>query len=464
MDSFQMETEAFLSCIAPWQDGYTFCRILLLAVRDGSEFKIVNGVLIVRADALAEKPRIHETRSVFAGQFDIEGGLTAVRQVIDEIGNGQLLIGGRKFVFPLPANGRPSAYFEFLNPVGLPDGRRLTSLKLSGASRFPFFNQARLDWELRSHNVPMDGLSEAAFEIGIPLAGDSCSFEVTAIPVAFLDAHSAINGATASISLLCASALDVAKVTLGYKVFHNRAVIERGTRVSPDFEWTMQGQMRRGTLTMAVPNGAMVHCFPTYNGEAQQRYWIVDPHAIPNARRAAYAVFDRELQTLRDFLSESREDKKSPQHDFENGVAVLLYLLGFSAINLGGIPRLQDAPDAIVTSPQGHYAIVECTLGLPDRDDKLTKLFKRSQDLRGALDRAGLSQKKLLPVIVTALPRTTVPKIEAEKAQELGIALVTSEDINSVLERSMFGELADVLYAEFSQSIETTAQLDLQQI
>ena len=80
----------------------------------------------------------------------------------------------------------------------------------------------------------------------------------------------------------------------------------------------------------------------------------------------------------------------------------------------------------------------ECTTGHPDRDDKLSKLFTRAQGLRGTLDKSGLQQKRILPVLVTALARSEIPQTEIDKAAQMKIALVSREDLESLLLRVDF--------------------------
>jgi hypothetical protein len=175
---------------------------------------------------------------------------------------------------------------------------------------------------------------------------------------------------------------------------------------------------------------------------------MADPSSLPNARKAAYALFDRDLEVLRDYLWENSQPRKNPQRDFEDGVATLLFVLGFASVNMGGIQRLQDAPDCLCCTPSGDYAIVECTTGHPDRDDKLSKLFTRAQGLRGTLDRSGLQERRLLPVLVTAMGRPEIPQTELDKAAQMKIVVVCREDLESALQRADFGESADRIFAD----------------
>ena len=219
--------------------------------------------------------------------------------------------------------------------------------------------------------------------------------------------------------------------------------------------------MSLGHFELAVPDGAVVQAFLSYNGETQQQYWMMDPSSLPNARLSAYSLFDKDLEVLRDFLFEASQPRKNLQRDFEDGVAALLFVLGFSNVNIGGMQRLQEGPDGLCCTPSGDYGIIECTTGHPDRDDKLSKLFRRAQALRGVMDRAGLQQRRLLPVLVTALARNEIPAAELTKAAEMKIAVVCKEDLEAALQRTTFGENADRIYAQAIANLNAGGQLPL---
>ena len=112
--------------------------------------------------------------------------------------------------------------------------------------------------------------------------------------------------------------------------------------------------------------------------------------------------------------------------------------------------------------PSGDYAIVECTTGHPDRDDKLSKLFTRAQALRATMDRAGLQQCRLLPVLVTAFARNEIPAAELTKAAEMKISVVCKENLEATLQRATFGENAERIYAEALANLNAGGQLPLE--
>lgn len=87
--------------------------------------------------------------------------------------------------------------------------------------------------------------------------------------------------------------------------------------------------------------------------------------------------------------------------------------------------------------------------------------FTFAQVLRAAMDRGGLQHRRLLPVVVSALARKDVPPAEIEKAEQMKIALVFRDDLESALQRSMFGENAADLYAQALAGTTGSGQLSL---
>ena len=116
-------------------------------------------------------------------------------------------------------------------------------------------------------------------------------------------------------------------------------------------------------------------------------------------------MFDSDLEILKKLLLSPENDKSQM---FELGVSTLFSLLGFSVCNYGRAPKLQDGPDVIAIAPSGNVGVVECTVGLLDRNDKLAKLVQRSMLIRQKLDHANYSYLQLQAVIVTPLARQEV--------------------------------------------------------
>jgi len=392
------------------------------------------------------------------GRVDLSGGADAAYRLVTELEKGVVSIGGREYRFPL---GSPTlANFEPFHPFGFSDGRRLTSVRVTGGSRGMFFDRQRLDWQLKAATTPMDGLIDMVGEIGIAVPdGELCQFELVALNVVQFDPASRLENGKARIFLRASPALDRSKIRLGYKSSLGARVV-RKSHGGDELEWREESGIAHALHEVDLDAGSLIHAFVSYVNEAQQQFWIIDPTALPNPRRAAYEAFDPGLAILRDcLLVDSMQRNKPASRDFESSISLLASILGFNCIYFGNVPKLQDGPDMILVSPRGDYVILECTI--LQIDEKLTKLFTRVQMLRARLDRAGLQSRRLLPVVATAMKRANIPSADLNRAAQIGISVVTHEDLEDALNRAAFSEAASNLFEEGIANISGGGQLSL---
>jgi hypothetical protein len=186
----------------------------------------------------------------------------------------------------------------------------------------------------------------------------------------------------------------------------------------------------------------------------QHYWWVTDPAATQNPRRAAYEVFDPEFSVLREFLS--RQGRGQNARDLEFGVAWLMWMLGFSVASLGSTGKTQDFSDVIATTPNGHFAVVECTTGQLRADNKLPLVVERATALRRNVERSNNRHLRVLPVMVTSKLRDEV-RADLAHAQQLGVVVLTREDMEAALEqRTRFMPDADAIFAEAERSLSSS--------
>ena len=112
---------------------------------------------------------------------------------------------------------------------------------------------------------------------------------------------------------------------------------------------------------------------------------------------------------------------------------------GFCGCSASAWPSLaarhetQDAADLIATTPNGHFAVIECTTGLLKADNKLPLLYDRSQAVRRALETSAHNQLRVLPMIVTTKSREEIMP-DLEQAERLGILVLSREKLEGMLE------------------------------
>jgi hypothetical protein len=448
MNEWSNKVEQLKQSIDDWRSAYQHPRLSLVAVKKGAEYFVLAGQLALRTDQLATPAAMYDFDDAFGCAADLSGIDEAFR-LLDAIRAGQFVFKDRRFVFP--PGDVPAAVFEFLHKAGSQDGRRLTAIRLLGATLRTQFDRQRLDWQLKAASPPMESIDDLALECGIRLPDEVCTFECVALNVITIAANSSVVGTKATIRLVASDALDLRNVRLGYKVFHKgghttRALIEGG-RLS----W-QEGPPSHSVAAYEfdVPPNAVIHAFASYGREAQQKYWVLNPVSTNNPRLAVFAHIDKELRVLEAILNPTGEDRReATTRQFEAAVGVLSTLVGFSAISLGkSIPQLQDAPDHILVSPAGDFVVLECTTSHIDKNDKLTQLFGRAKQIRAVLNEGGFQSKRLLATLVTALAEEEIAQSDLEKARQLGISVITKQDLRDTLRRARNGESAQQMFEE----------------
>ena len=307
-------------------------------------------------------------------------------------------------------------------------------LTISGRHRDTIFDLNAVDWELRGAAMPYQNIHDLLSQYRMAL-GSGPSWIEASLPAAVeVDFSLTVKGTTATIGVLTSRDLDPSKVSLGYAVLSNGSVVTRSQIGGDSLDWREDGNLIRGQTEIEVPNAAIVHCFAGYAGKAQHYGYIVDPDNHQNARRSAYELFDRNLDHLREILNRPA-GKGARSDDFESAISWLLWILGFSSATLGLTPLLKEAPDIIATTPNGRYAVVECTMGLLKAENKLAKVVARANQVRDQLGKSGYAYLAVLPVMVTSLSKSDI-EAELPQAAAHGVYVVTREEIEGALTSS----------------------------
>ena len=112
----------------------------------------------------------------------------------------------------------------------------------------------------------------------------------------------------------------------------------------------------------------------------------------------------------------------------ERGVAILFHVLGFDAVSYAR--GFGDSADIVAFSPnRGPVFVIECTAGVLNSKDKLSKLVLRARDLG---EKASGQEVRL--VVVTTLKRSQVSESNKDDARKDGIIVVTSDDFPRLLQ------------------------------
>jgi hypothetical protein len=335
-----------------------------------------------------------------------------------------------------PGSNSVSAHFakypqNFYTPIVHP--LRLT---LSSGSHVFANRQAEFQSDLRANVFPYDSISELASELNLyPLRWDVCSLDVTAHAAVAVDFNGRVQDGSARLAIRVAKGVDIKHARLGYRVQSADAkTVERRSLDSSELNWADDGEfVQVGEIQVTVPPSTIVQCFASYKGRWVHQGWIADPDTAVNLRRAAHEVFDPNLEGTRKSLFDAKLLKQDAR-TLEAGVGNLLFMHGF-AVNPLSSHFTAEAADLLAFTPLGHVAVVECTVGAIDNKGKLSKLLARSGALVEKLKQTGNPHLKVLPVMVTTLPRAALADIDLASAK--GVLVVSLEDLQRWLEETL---------------------------
>jgi hypothetical protein len=458
--TFDLHSEAnlnnFLDAISPWESGYQNNSFAYVAVRRAEGFVIAQGMLWLHPSVSQIPFTTFESENVRAGHFKLSEVGKTFRDMIQDLGGGKVSTPQGQLLFPLVPPGH-KASFTPLHPSALQSQSRVNVLKITGYRQPLTSGPSVLDWELRSSAVPFDSVQELLQEYGLGgLFTESITVEVVATAVVGFDGDvSKVTGEKARIVIRLANTLDTNNATVGYREI-NQGKINRGVLRGAQFNWTQSDRMQIGRFDLDVRKASILHCYAIYNNVAQTHWYISDPTTSQNPRRVIVESFDSGLSILVEFL-ERTHARGHEARDFEVAVAWLFWMLGFSTVHLGSTTRTQDFSDLVLTTPQERIAIVECTTGLLKADNKLPKLVARYATLRQRLDKSSNGHLKLLPVMVSPLPRLEL-QADLEQAEKLGVLVLAREELDQLIRSTVIPSNPDELFLEAEKRLRTVQE------
>lgn len=440
---------AFFSSIASWRSAYRSARLHVLASRSGADLTVIAARIYLDAGLEQIVQRHFRSGSLEAFQWEIPQSELAVEGLVKsmvEPGGLYLSEFGR---LRLPSDHIHQVFAAppaLLHPEGLNSGNRLAVLTIQGAIRTQLLPQPDTDWRLKAADKPFDSVLELCNEFGLgALSGDRVSIEVVARTAVEVLARSEVKGTLASLGISMAATLDKAKAKIGYRVLEGGKVTARGSLSGADLTWQVEGGAAVGTTQLNIAAGALVQCIASYEGQAHQVQWRVDPSFFQNPRAAVLSLVDSSQQTIRSYLQPDLPPRGKAAEDFEAAVGWLMWAVGFSMATFGTNSKTKDAFDMVAVSPKGDFVVVECTLGLLRADSKLSKLAARTASVREALDASNMKHLRVLPVIVTAMTTDQV-KADVAQAEEVGILVLTKENLDEAFNERLRFPNADSLF------------------
>jgi hypothetical protein len=445
----------FFAAIAPYEAAFRHVGFSYLAVRFGSHFAMLRGRIFLNTAPLAPAPPHFESPHVRAGHYALTDLDFDVRGLINQLLTGSLKTPHGDLLFAVASGGHHGASFQPFHPDGLLNQQRFNVLTLI-AGETENICQPEIDWEIKAASRPYDGLQELANEFSLgQLVQRPPYVEAVAFNVAAIDLRkSKVAGTNADIHVLTAKGLSRDRVTLGYRAYVPGSATTREVVSGATMQWTEEFQADCGHITLQIPPAAALNCTVSYAGIAQHHFWLGDPERAQNPRRAVYEAFDPKLATLSATIANA-QGRGEDARDLESAVAWLLWMLGFSIAHLN-TRRTRDPADLLLTTPSGHFAIVECTTGLLKAENKLSLLHERAEAARRGLAASNSAHLRLIPVMVTSKTRADITP-DLETADKLGILVMTRESLESAMNRTLTHPNPDQMYEEAERSIREAA-------
>lgn len=455
------QVSSFFEAIAAWRIGYVHNTFSYVAIRVGDNFTIVQCRIFLSGEISEGYPFSHfKSENVRAGQYRLADLGFEAEELLSHAIEGKIKTPDGDLYFPFNPHSAVGYIYNTLHDEGLSTNRRLGVLTILGRQLDLRPRQPHLDWELKAAKTPYDTLQELMYEYRLgALRPDVVTLDVVALTIMVVDLDTRVIGTRAELAVKMVSGLAPQKASLGYRVIGGGSTV-RGSLDGAALNWSLvDGGIRRGTQEISVPSAAVVHCYATYAGTVHSQGWIADPSVSQNAKRSAYEAFDPQLENLKTFIE---KQGRGNARDLEAGVAWLLWMLGFSPAHLGGTAKTQEAADLLVTTPKGHFAVIECTTGLLKADNKLPLLIDRTEAVRGRLTASNNQHLQVLPVIVTSKTRMEV-RADLEQAEKLGILVVTKSDLAEGLNRTIVRQDPDGIFDDALEQIRAAAAKHNQQ-
>ncbi|MGD9656458.1 MAG: hypothetical protein AB7U61_02290 [Methylocystis sp.] len=441
----QKYVDDFFSLVDQLKDGLREEIFSFVAIRAEDGFRLVQARLLLLANDSEAPLSVFNSENVRAGRYRLSDLGCDCRQFVEQLLSGELRTPDRVLSFPGNNADQYGTTYTPFHPDGLLTQSRISVLKILGKEMVQI-QQPDFDWEIKASDTPYDGLQDLMLAHGLgPLSGPTNNVEVAAFNVLYVDAQkSLVDGDKAHIHVRAGPGINTENVKIGYRVNSKGEIVTRASIPHGEIKWSKDSRGLHGEARIDVPPAAVVNAVVSYCGIAQNHFWFGDPNAFQNPRRAVYEAFDPGLATLKELLSNVKG--KGDARQFESVIAWLLWMLGFGVNHLN-TPNMSDAVDLIAAAPSGNYCVVECTTGLLNADNKLSKLHDRAEAVRRSLTASNYSVMKVLPVMVTSKLKDDV-KLDLEQAESLGIFIITRDDFDAFISRTLLLPNPDQLFEQ----------------
>lgn len=456
MDHFEQQVANFKAVLEDFGSVYCTVQFRYVAYKASDRFVLLKGIVtLMTAQSSIPPPPPYESDTLRIGLcsvFDVYG---SVAELIDDLLSGKVKLPFGEAAFPTSNGQRPWAHFYPIQPPGVQGNQRQTALQLVGDQAGAYMPQADYDWVLRASHEPFESFGEILYHHGLGTIVGAVTVDFYAAPLATVDFYAKDTDGRAVPTVVIASGLDRDKASLGYKLLRNNVIIDRKRLMGSELTWASHGGFDYGQFPLSRTPDTYVYCVASYDGVAQQYGWLTDAAGSHNPRRRAFEAVDENLDIVRSIIGNTAR-KGVQARDLEAAAGVIFWMLGFSVVHLGSVPKLQDAADLIVTSPSGQMIVVECTISLL-HSDKVSQLHDRTREIRRSVDLSGHQSLKILSALVTCEPAEDVA-IQRQDIEKHGILVMAREELFHWLDMAHSTQDAETLFTQFMQRVEAARQ------
>lgn len=424
----QNPQQLFLDAIDAWAcDGYAL-DVRYIAEVSGARGKIQDALILLNPLPPARDNNLQASTSQFAiGQLqEANVSRAKVNEIVRHALGGILEIHDRTLTLD-SAHG-PLSY---TSEMSIRD-RWFSELHLQvAAGSWPVIEPidlASADNALRASTPPFDGLKDIAAWLGLREPGKVGELPTISLrvgpPVDLIFSDCTLSNDELKLTLHAHPGFDVTRMALSVRGLPGDGLKTR-RRVEKDIEWRPTNEVRRtGQVKVPLENADNALAMLLIEEATVRRQWFIDPAKARNNRLLAVQHFDNDLRVVRSAVLEGMDSSK-----FEHGVAVLLFLLGFSPC----VQLETNAPDLIVSTPEGKLVLVECTTRIADFPAKVGKPVDRRGALSKYLVESGHPTNPLA-LLVCRLPRDRISALAADLAAH-NVVLLTQEHLLAAFDR-----------------------------
>ena len=448
----QESFEQFKKLVGPWLPGYDRISVSALGVKKGDKRFLLSARIQLLSSLRLPFQRSPLDDTVFWGLTDEMRFVSAdFPGLVERLAAGIIKLGCVEGELPTEPQPNLSPWFNAGYAPRDPAAHeepRLPMFRITGGSRgiliYSAINSQDVEWHLHSHRPPFKNLEDLHRHYDIPLneSGDATLIELITVPPMAMTRQSTIENGRVLINIRAARGLTPEKMSIGY-VAEVAGETKRGN--IDKIQWAERDRIIEGTAELDLGDCIEADCLLTYAGAGIQHVRVMEAKRRLNVRAAIQETFDPELKKLCQLLFEAKRDDAKR---FEDGVALLFGMLGFSIAQHGRAAKLAEAPDFVATTQAGNIAVVECTTDLPDKADQVAIAIKRAEQARRGLDHSGWPQIQVLPIVATILGEREIAG-QKEDAEMKGVLVFCSEDMRKAMDAIKRPIDADELFKEW---------------